>query len=732
MSRNSNTDLVLEPGKNCWQTTRAERLGWLIDGEDYFRALRDSFGAAEREIIIVGWDIDSRVELIRDESDPRHPSPLCETLTTLVDGNPNLNIYILSWDFAAVYMLERELLPALSFGWTTSERMHFKLDGEHAHGASHHQKIVIIDGKVGYVGGFDITKCRWDTREHTANDARRTDTDGNQYRPFHDVQAIVSGAVVDDLRELASERWERACGEPLPDIEHTDGADVWPTDTPVHANDVGVALARTFVDIDGGERIQEVEQLYLDMIASARRSIYIENQYFTSKSIAEALAESLQGDVGPEIVVVLPGVTSGWLEQATMDLLRNRAIAALREADRHGRLRIVAPVKDALGDNAMNVHAKLIVIDDRWLRIGSANLSRRSMGLDSECDLVVDARDGDAAITLCADLLSEHLGADCDALHEMLKTDGLFATIDKFNDGDMRLEALEVETGEFDSWLEPLADIADMERPILNPLATDSQDGSSGDDESSDAAPADPLQGANGAADPEVSHKSLPTPPGGWLFIIALAALLGFAIYWVMSGKGDGFDLGQLLGAVREFAGHPLAPLVMVVVIIAGSLLVAPITGMIAICALVFDPWVASLAALTGTLLATTLNHWIGARFGNVLTSRVPDRVARRIESFGKASDVLSLAALRLIPIAPFTVINLIVGAAGVRLRPFIVGTLIGMGPGTVLICLSVDRARAALSGEAVFDPTIIIAITLAAIAFIALRLYLKRDKGGD
>ena len=265
--------------------------------------------------------------------------------------------------------------------------------------------------------------------------------------------------------------------------------------------------------MDSGERVQEVEQLYLDMIASARRSIYIENQYFTSSSIAQALAETLERDEGPEIVIVLPGETSGWLEQATMDLLRNRAIDALRQADKHDRLRIVAPVNEALADSTMNVHAKLIVVDDDWLRIGSANLSRRSMGLDSECDLVVDARDGDAATTLCADLLAEHLDADLEEIHTALEKDGLFAAIDQFNSGARRFEPLTVEQGDYDSWLEPLADIADMERPIINPLGTDNQD--SGATENNGASPDGDGQRRAGKQDGRDGRNTvLPTPPG--------------------------------------------------------------------------------------------------------------------------------------------------------------------------------------------------------------------------
>jgi uncharacterized membrane protein YdjX (TVP38/TMEM64 family) len=150
---------------------------------------------------------------------------------------------------------------------------------------------------------------------------------------------------------------------------------------------------------------------------------------------------------------------------------------------------------------------------------------------------------------------------------------------------------------------------------------------------------------------------------------------------------------------------------------------------MIALCGLLFDPWVAVLTATAGMLASTAVNHWLGARLGNAISARIPGRVSARINKLARASDMWSLAGLRLIPIAPFTVINLVAGASGVRLMDFLAGSLIGMGPGIVLICLSVDRARAALQGEAVFEPWIVAAIAVAGAAIIALRAWRKKSR---
>ncbi|HKL62309.1 MAG TPA: VTT domain-containing protein, partial [Woeseiaceae bacterium] len=198
---------------------------------------------------------------------------------------------------------------------------------------------------------------------------------------------------------------------------------------------------------------------------------------------------------------------------------------------------------------------------------------------------------------------------------------------------------------------------------------------------------------------------------------------------WQARGAGDGFDPMALLERLRASASHPLAPIAVIPAFVAGSLVVAPVTGMIALCALLFGPWVASASAIAGTLTATVVNHAIGRYLGNAVEGRVPRAVTVRMKALGRSSDPWSLAGLRLIPIAPFTVINLLAGASRVKLRDFLLGTLIGMGPGTVLICFSVDRARAALAGEPVFEPWVLAVIAAAGIALIGLRVLQQRRK---
>ena len=113
-------------------------------------------------------------------------------------------------DFSIIYTFEREPMPAVNFGWRSHRRLHFALDGEHPVGASHHQKVVVIDDRVAFAGGMDLTFARWDTSEHRPNDPRRKLGDGNIARPMHDVQVAASGGTARALGDLFRARWQGA------------------------------------------------------------------------------------------------------------------------------------------------------------------------------------------------------------------------------------------------------------------------------------------------------------------------------------------------------------------------------------------------------------------------------------------------------------------------------------------------------------------------------------------
>lgn len=447
-------------------TVRAERVAYLIDGEAYFRALAAALVRARRTLYIAGWDIDARARL-PDPTRRGRPVTLRKFLDRLARRRPQLQIHLLGWDFAPLFTFERLPFPALHLGWRTHERVHFVADGAHPSGASHHQKLVIIDDRVAFSGGLDLAVKRWDTPAHAPRDRRRVDPLGLVYEPFHDVQIAVSGQAARALGDVFRERWRRATGD---ELGSSDGGrhDPWPQSLVPDARDADVSIACTAPEWEGYEAVRDVSVTIAKAILGAERWIYIENQYVSCDAIAALLARRLDEPDGPEVVVVAPRCCSGWLEERTMGVLRGCFFEKVRSAKyAKDRFRMVCP---EVGGTAVYVHAKVMVIDDQLARIGSANLSERSMALDTECDVSLHAgSDGRHAVAVGAlrnRLLAEHLGTTEEAIDRELGACGsIVRLVDTLGDAIRGLRPLEdpiPSEGDI-TWLRT---VADPERPI--------------------------------------------------------------------------------------------------------------------------------------------------------------------------------------------------------------------------------------------------------------------------
>ncbi|TFI56991.1 phospholipase [Sphingomonas parva] len=440
---------VPEPGRNCWRIEEAGRAALIVDAADYFSLARKAMLRAQSQILLIGWDFDTRIVLDPDagEGAPQELGPL---ISWIAKHRKDVCIHILRWNWGAVKLLGRGSTLFRLARWAASKRIAFKLDAAHPVGASHHQKIIVVDDNLAFCGGIDMTATRWDTRRHLDGDRRRKrPTTGRLYRPWHDATMAVDGAAARAIGDLARERWEIAGGERLPVPEVS--SDPWPEELEADFTDVEVAVARTRAEHEDFESIREIEALYVDMIASARRFVYAENQFFASRVIANAIAERLREPDGPEFVIVNPDKAEGWIEEEAMGPARSELMRRLAEADVHGRFRIYSPVTR---DGApIYVHSKITIVDDQILRVGSANINNRSMGLDTECDLALDARspgnrgaEERIAARRC-DLLAEHLDVRAgDVAAAFAETGSLVATVERLRGSGRTL--VPVEPGE--------------------------------------------------------------------------------------------------------------------------------------------------------------------------------------------------------------------------------------------------------------------------------------------
>ena len=202
--------------KTCSSTPVSSASRLIIDSRDYYRAFCREAARASRSILIAGWQFDSQVELLRgdDASAALGPTTFLAFLEALCRDNPALSVCILAWDYSPVFAMEREWWQRVTFDWTTPENLRFRFDSEHALGASHHQKFVVIDGDIAFAGGIDFASARWDDREHRAQNPLRFER-GEPQKPYHDVMAFVAGEAAAELERLFERRWLAGTGEEL-------------------------------------------------------------------------------------------------------------------------------------------------------------------------------------------------------------------------------------------------------------------------------------------------------------------------------------------------------------------------------------------------------------------------------------------------------------------------------------------------------------------------------------
>lgn len=700
-------DKLLQPSRNYHRLESAHRAAVLIDGETYFRVLHQALRRARHSVFIVGWDLHSEVRLIRDGDTGGYPERLGTLLDSLAQQRPDLVIYLLSWDFAMIYAMEREFFPRYKLKWRTHKRIHFALDGRHPVGASQHQKIVVIDDALAFAGGFDLSQWRWDTSRHMPEDERRTDPSGKPYPPFHDVQMMVDGPAARALGELVKARWTRSEGAP-PEIPPPDAdADPWPPSVKPDFRDVRIAIARTLPQNEDQPAATEVRQLYLDSIAAARRFIYIENQYLSAHCIGEALEARLKAENGPEVVLVLPEKTGGWLEQHTMDVLRGRLVARLQAADRHDRLRLYYPRLRERPHSALMVHAKVMIIDDLLLRVGSSNLSNRSMGLDSECDLAIAAAPEDEGLqqsigNIRTRLLAEHLGRKAEDVAQAVAAHGsLIKAIEALRGDGRTLAPLPVEIpDEVDRWV-PETRLIDPEQPV----------------------PPDKLLNLF------VPPEQLPAAYRHAVkALVLIAVVAGLAAVWRWTPLGDLIDLEALRAMAAWIHQQPLAPLLVAAAYVLGSLVALPVTLISIATVVVFGAWLGFLYALAGSWLSAmavfSLGRWLGRDLVRRLAGSLLNRLSRKLS----ASGLLAVITVRIVPVAPFSVVNLIAGVSEIRWGDFALGTLLGMLPGVVAIVVLADRIAESLRHPDLTHVTILMAaIALIGLALAALRRWVKR-----
>jgi phospholipase D1/2 len=430
---------ILAPGRNCLHKVDVSEAGLLVDARDYYVSLYANLLRAERYALIAGWQFDSQVELLRgdDAAGAAYPVELRALLTALCRDKPELRIYILAWDYSAVFALEREWMQRLVFDWTTPDAISFRFDGLHAAGASHHVKLTIVDGRIAFTGGVDLARSRWDDRRHAVDNAYRREKDVPQ-KPYHDTMAYATGPVVRELEALFAARWRRVTGEELELREASPYRPVVERALPIRCN--SVAIARTYRAENETEcSVFEIRTLYEDGVLAAKQCVYIETQYFTSRALHDALVQRMRAGSAEQlqIVIVMPRGADTPKEGIAIGPAQDEVLSSLESvaAETGVELRILfSASRDAEGELVPTfIHSKLLIVDNQLLTVGSANFTNRSLTLDTELNFAWEC--GDADSDLASDiarargsLLAEHAGVP--ESDELQRLDGLVARLD--------------------------------------------------------------------------------------------------------------------------------------------------------------------------------------------------------------------------------------------------------------------------------------------------------------
>ena len=394
-------------------TAAATDVQWLVDNADAYRELLAMIAAAERSIDITQLAFDADCRAYAGAADHEGAS-LLDALCAASARGVRVRIVL---NASALLDTARTLRAALAL----RGEKRIVVRGFDRFPQLLHAKMVIVDEQVAMLVGSPFVNGYWDDSAHRATDARRPLRELGG-RPLHDLSIAVEGEVVEEMRALFSEIWG-ACGT-------TQGRTALGIR---HGRTMACTVPKgTLVSLPNGAT--EILPALLKGIERARHSIYIEHQYLSARPIVRALAAALEREPQLEVIAVLnqnPDVTAYRVWQR--DRLR---ASGLLDHPRMG-LFTLWTAEPATGTacviNQLFVHSKVMVVDDEWACVGSANLdgvSLHSYGDDFaswlgrrifrnvrnlDVNLVLNARDvGDVAIPRLRDQLwREHLGGNC-------------------------------------------------------------------------------------------------------------------------------------------------------------------------------------------------------------------------------------------------------------------------------------------------------------------------------
>ena len=339
----------------------------LIDGAQALPAMAAELQQARSHVHLTGWFFTPGFALRRDHE----PIVLRNLLAELAE---RVDVRVLAWAGAPLPLFRpsRRDVRAVQQELTRNTRIQCRLDSKERPLHCHHEKTIVIDDRVAFVGGIDLTSeagDRFDTNEHPPR----------SHVGWHDASARIEGPAVSDVAESFRMRWHEVCGERL--------APVTPSEP---AGDTELQIVRTVPEhvykaVPRGDfRILES---YLRALRGAERFVYIENQFLWSPEIEAVLVDKLTNPPRPDfrLLLVLPAKANSGADDT------RGVLGELIEADADAGRLLACTLYARSGalTDPVYIHAKIAVVDDQWLTVGSANLNEHSLFNDTEMNIVL-------------------------------------------------------------------------------------------------------------------------------------------------------------------------------------------------------------------------------------------------------------------------------------------------------------------------------------------------------
>jgi phosphatidylserine/phosphatidylglycerophosphate/cardiolipin synthase-like enzyme len=384
---------AIEPEGDGWAGTASFgarsgcRVEPFVDGAEALPRIADAIRSARSHVHLAGWHFDPSFRL--EDEGPTLRELLAETAE-------RVDVRALAWAGAPLPLFhpDRKEVREARDELVRGTRITMALDAKERPFHCHHEKLVLVDDELAFVGGIDLTALggdRLDASRHPRRDGLG----------WHDTAVRLEGPIVADVARHFLLRWRATADGDVPD----------PAEPPAAGDGLEAQLVRTVP-----ERVYDrcrhgewsILESYLRALRAAEQFVYLESQFLWSPEVTFILAQKLRQPPRDDfrVIALLPSHPNNGTDDS------RGQVGLLIDADKDSgddttRFLACTLYQPGPGGNPVYVHSKAAVIDDAWLTVGSANLNEHSLFNDTEANVVV--REPALARELRLRLWEEHL-----------------------------------------------------------------------------------------------------------------------------------------------------------------------------------------------------------------------------------------------------------------------------------------------------------------------------------